>query len=48
MVFDIVVPRTPATADAFAAGQPVVLRDPADPASQAYVNLATLLAERFR
>jgi chromosome partitioning protein len=48
MVFDIVVPRTPATADAFAAGQPVVLRDPADPASQAYVNLATLLAERFK
>ena len=47
MVFDIVVPRTPATADAFAAGQPVVLRDPADEASQAYVNLATLLAERF-
>lgn len=48
MVFDIVVPRTAATADAFASGQPVVLRDPADPASQAYVNLATLLAERFR
>ena len=48
MVFDIVIPRTPATADAFAAGQPVVLRDPADPASQAYVNLATLLAARFR
>jgi chromosome partitioning protein len=47
MVFDIVVPRTAATADAFAAGQPVVLRDPADPASQAYVNLATLLTERF-
>jgi chromosome partitioning protein len=34
--------------DAFAAGQPVVLRTPADPASQAYVNLATLLVERFR
>ena len=48
MVFDIVVPRTPATADAFAAGLPVVLRDPADLASQAYVNLATQLAERFR
>ena len=47
MVFDIVVPRTPASADAFAAGQPVVLRDPADPAAQAYVNLATLLSERF-
>jgi chromosome partitioning protein len=47
MVFDLVVPRTAATADAFAAGQPVVLRDPADAASQAYVNLATLLTERF-
>jgi chromosome partitioning protein len=47
MVFDIVVPRTGASADAFAAGQPVVLRDPSDPAAQAYVNLATLLAERF-
>ena len=48
MVFDTVIPRSPATADAFAAGQPVVLRDPADPAAQAYVNLATHLAERFQ
>jgi len=48
LVFDVMVPRTPAAADAFAAGQPVVLRDPADPAAQAYVNLATLLAERLR
>jgi chromosome partitioning protein len=47
MVFDIVVPRTAATADAFSAGQPVVLRDPADAGSQAYINLATLLSERF-
>ncbi|MFO0096334.1 MAG: ParA family protein [Gemmatimonadaceae bacterium] len=47
LVFDAPVPRTSATADAFAAGQPVVLRAPADPASQAYVKLATLLAERF-
>lgn len=47
IVFDVKVPRTPATADAFAAGQPVVLREPADPAAQAYVNLATLLAERL-
>jgi chromosome partitioning protein len=47
MVFDVVVPRTIASAEAFAAGQPVVLRDPADPAAQAYVNLATTLAERF-
>jgi len=27
--------------------QPVVLREPADAASQAYVNLATVLAHRF-
>jgi chromosome partitioning protein len=47
MVFDVVIPRTLASADAFAAGQPVVLRNPADLASQAYVNLATILAERF-
>ena len=47
MVFDTVVPRTVAASDAFAAGQPVVLRDPADPASQAYINLATALSERF-
>ena len=47
LVFDMPIPRTPATADAFAAGQPVVLRAPADAASQAYVNLATRLAERF-
>jgi chromosome partitioning protein len=48
MVFDVVVPRTFAAVDAFAAGQPVVLRTPADPASQAYINLATILSERFR
>lgn len=47
IVFDTVIPRTVATADAFAAGQPVVLRSPADPASQAYINLATQLVERF-
>lgn len=47
VVFPIVIPRTIATADAFAAGQPVVLRSPADAASQAYVNLATHLANRF-
>ena len=35
MVLDTVVPRSAATADAFAAGQPVVLRDAADPAAQA-------------
>ncbi len=47
IVFNIVIPRTIATADAFAAGQPVVLRSPADPASQAYINLATQLSDRF-
>jgi chromosome partitioning protein len=47
IVFDTVIPRTIAAADAFAAGQPVVLRTPADPAAQAYVSLATQLVERF-
>ena len=47
MVFDIVIPRSIALAEAFAAGQPAVVRDPADAASQAYVNLATKLAERL-
>jgi chromosome partitioning protein len=48
LVFDIVVPRSTALAEAFAAGQPVVLREPADPAAQAYINLATVLAGRFQ
>ena len=47
LLFDLVIPRSAAVSDAFAAGQPAVLRAPADAASQAYVNLATLLAERF-
>lgn len=47
IVFRQPIPRTVATADAFAAGQPVVVRSPADAASQAYVNIATFLAERF-
>ena len=47
LLIDVVVPRSGAVADAFAAGQPVVLREPADAAAQAYVNLATKLAERF-
>ena len=47
MVFDVVIPRTHASTDAFAAGQPVVLREPSDAAAQAYVNLATMLANRF-
>ncbi len=47
LVFDVPIPRTAACADAFAAGEPVVLRSPADAASQAFVNLATRLAERL-
>ena len=47
VVFDTPIPRTAATADAFASGQPVVLRNPADAASQAYVNIATQLAARL-
>ncbi len=46
LMLDIVIPRTAAIAEAFGAGQPAVVRSPADAASQAYVNLATLLAER--
>ena len=42
-----VVPRTPASIDAFAAGQPVVLRAPDDPAAQAYRALAEHLAGRL-
>jgi chromosome partitioning protein len=47
MVLSLTIPRSPGAMEAFAAGQPVVLRDPADPAAQAYVNLATLLAGRL-
>jgi chromosome partitioning protein len=47
IVFQQVVPRTIAAADAFAAGQPVVTRNPADAAAQAYVNIATSLVERM-
>jgi chromosome partitioning protein len=41
------VPRTPASVDAFAAGQPLVVRSPDDPAAQAYRALAAYLAGRF-
>lgn len=47
LVLDTVVPRTAAAAEAFAAGLPVVMREPGDAASQAYVTLAMTLAERF-
>ncbi|NUO63719.1 MAG: ParA family protein [Gemmatimonadaceae bacterium] len=47
LVFEREVPRTAAVVEASAAGQPVVLRDPNDPASAAYLDLADVLRERM-
>lgn len=47
LVFDIQVPRSNAAADAMAAGQPLVLRSPGDPAALAYISLAGQLAGRL-
>jgi chromosome partitioning protein len=47
LVLDVSVPRTRASVDAFAAGQPVVLRTPDDPAAQAYRALADYDAGRL-
>jgi chromosome partitioning protein len=47
LVLDMWIPRTPASIDAFAAGQPVVLRSPNDPAAVAYRTLADYLAGRL-
>jgi len=47
LVLDMEVPRTPASVDAFAAGQPLVLRAPEDPAAQAYRSLADHLAGKL-
>jgi chromosome partitioning protein len=48
LLFDVAIPRTMASIDAFAAGQPVVLRAPDDPAARAYLRLAELLEPRLR
>ena len=48
LLFDIAIPRTMASIDAFAAGQPVVLRSPGDGAALAYLRLAELLDPRLR
>ena len=48
LVFDVAIPRTMASIDAFAAGQPVVLRSPDDPAAQAYARLAELLDAKLQ
>jgi chromosome partitioning protein len=46
LLFEVPVPRTYATVEAFAAGQPVVVRSPDDPAAAAYVALAEALTRR--
>ena len=48
LLFDVAIPRTMASIDAFAAGQPLVLRAPDDPAARAYLRLAELLEPRLR
>jgi chromosome partitioning protein len=48
LLFDVAIPRTMASIDAFAAGQPVVLRSPDDPASKAYTRLAELLDRKLQ
>jgi chromosome partitioning protein len=47
MIFDLAIPRSAAVSEAFAAGQPAVLRSQNDEGSKAYSALATLLAERI-
>ena len=46
LLFEAPIPRTAATVEAFAAGQPVVVRSPDDPASTAYASLAEALTQR--
>ncbi|MHB1072861.1 MAG: ParA family protein [Gemmatimonadaceae bacterium] len=45
LVLDMQIPRSPAVAEAFAAGQPLVVRSPEDPAARAYRALAERLAQ---
>jgi chromosome partitioning protein len=47
LVLGVPVPRTRATVESLAAGQPVVLRSPEDPAAVAYIALAEAVASRL-
>lgn len=47
LLFADAIPRTMASIDAFAAGQPVVLRSPDDAAALAYQRIADLLDQRL-
>ena len=48
LLFEVAIPRTMASIDAFAAGQPLVLRAPDDPAARAYLRLTELLEPKLR
>ena len=48
LVFEVAIPRTDASIEAFAAGQPIVVRAPDDPAARAYETLATQLESRLK
>jgi chromosome partitioning protein len=48
LLLDVAIPRTMASIDAFAAGQPIVLRAPDDPAARAYLRLAELLEPKLQ
>jgi chromosome partitioning protein len=48
LLFATPIPRTSATVESFAAGQPVVLRSPEDPAALAYTALAEALLSRVQ
>lgn len=48
LVFDVAIPRTMASIDAFAAGQPIILRSPDDAAAKAYQQLAELLDPKLQ
>jgi chromosome partitioning protein len=47
MVVDVEIPRSNALLESFAAGQPVVVRDPDDPAARAYGQLVDRLRDRL-
>lgn len=47
LVLDVAIPRSAASAESFAAGQPLVLRSPDDEAARAYMTLAARLAARL-
>lgn len=48
LVLDVMIPRTAASMEAFASGQPIVARTPNDDAARAYSRLADLLTARLQ